>query len=181
MHFILKCRGQLTSREQKRKARGVLFVHVTRHLPSSGVPVRRITLSSVGMRMLDCSQSRSESWENDISVFTLHGIEPRIFGHPSHNLVTVLRWHSFLYTSWGSPSVFRKQSNHRWVGSLTHTNRLCLSMAHVRVAVVWRHPGKFRCFERRSCRILKAHIHLYPPTSHLHGMLQRNMHVYVRE
>jgi hypothetical protein len=91
MHFILNCREQSTNREQKRKQCRVLFVHVPRHLPSSGVPVRRITLSYVGMRMLDCSQSRSESLENDISVFTPHGIEPRQFGHPSFNLVTVLR------------------------------------------------------------------------------------------
>jgi len=110
MHFILKCRGQLTNREQKRKPRGVMFVHATRQLPSSGVPVRCITLIYVGMRMLDCSQSRSESWENDISVFTLHGIKPRIFGHPSHNLVTVLRWHSFLHTSWGEVRLFSANS-----------------------------------------------------------------------
>lgn len=152
MHFILKCRGQLTNKEQKRKPRGVLFVHVTCHLPSSGVPVRCITLSYVGMRMLDFS----ESWENDISVFTLHGIEPRIFDHPSHNLVRVLRWHSFLHISWRKSVCFPQTVQpplNRFTD--THTDRLSLSMAHVRVAVVWRHPGKFRCFERRSCRILR--------------------------
>jgi len=161
MHFTLKCRGQLTNREQKRKPRGVLFVHVTRHLPSSGVPVRCFTLSCVGMRMRDCTQSRSESSENDISVFTLQRIEPRIFDHPSHNLVTVLRWHSFLHTSWGKSVCFLQTVQpplSRFTD--THTDRLSLSMANVRVAVVWRHPGKFRCFERRSCGILKAHIHL---------------------
>ena len=64
----------------------------------------------VGTRMLDCSQSRSESLENDISIFTLHGIEPRILGHPSDS--TELTQFS-AHIMGGSPSVFRKQSNHR--------------------------------------------------------------------
>jgi len=35
-------------------------------------------------------------------------------------------------------------------------------------------------FRKEVMSHTKAHIHLYPPTSRLHEMLQRNMLVYVR-
>ena len=56
MDFIPECRGQLANMELENKPRGIVFVHVTRHLPSSGIRVMCITLLSyVGMRVLDWS------------------------------------------------------------------------------------------------------------------------------